>query len=170
MRSGSTTALGERVTVELSGATVAPGVPAAALVVAAAAVALTLVGRGGRLVVALLTVLAGVAVVGSVVGVVSDPGPAAVRRAGTLTGVERLTEPVALTAWPWVAALLGVAATVWAVRVARLRSDSTRSSRRFERPAPSTASTAAPTVLDAGDDHDTWDALTRGEDPTENLR
>ena len=113
---------------------------------------------------------------------------------GTRTGVINEGGDYALTGWPWgavaAAVLLGLCG-VWLVLVAQRvrRQDSQRYDRAAvtgagaqggngEAPATATSGTPAPgdvgtptTVGQAqaaehADDIDTWDALTRGEDPT----
>jgi uncharacterized membrane protein (TIGR02234 family) len=136
----------------LSGSDAAPLVPAAGLVLLAAAVALLAVRSTGRVVVGLLMAVAG--------GVLGWSG---VR---TLTGgvdAGRGTAEVA-AAWPLVAVVagvLGVAAGLLAVLRGRAWPGL---GRRYERTPEQAASTRAATDEDRA--QAAWKALDRGEDPT----
>jgi len=197
LTTAGSTVLDPHVVVEVAGTKAAPGVGAAALVVAAAALALGIVGRIGRFVVLAVEALAGVVVIFSALGVVRDPSPVATREAADATGVTELTEGVHVAFWPYATVVVGALVVVLAVLVA-VGSGSWRTSTRHERasagaaavadagtaggasagsaPADATASRAAsaePPAPDDADDafedeHAAWDSLTRGEDPTDN--
>ncbi|MGW6227000.1 Trp biosynthesis-associated membrane protein, partial [Cellulosimicrobium cellulans] len=101
------------------------------------------------------------------------------------TGVTELTAPVDLTVAPWLAAALGVLTVLAVVWVAVGSRSWAGASTRHERasgataPAAPAAGTAVPEerpdrsrateppVPDDLTDHDAWDALSRGEDPTD---
>lgn len=181
------------VTVDVTGADAAPAVTALGLVAAVAAVASALGGRILRTVVGVVVVLAGAGAVAAVLAVTADPRAAAQPTVGAQTGVISGGGEYTMTAWPWAgvaaAVLLGLCG-IWLVLVAqRVRR---RATQRFDRaPLTSTAgprqtehdvvaegstsavgsssSTPGETqAADHADDIDTWDALTRGEDPTRN--
>ena len=135
----------------VAGTVAAPAVAAGGLVTAAAGLALSLGGRGVRAVTAVVLVAAGVLVVWSAVAVVRDPGPTAQGAAREAVGMA-VAEDVAVSWLPWAAAGLGVV-TVGLSVAALGRWQET--SRRHEAPARGTP-----------DSLDTWDALSRGEDPT----
>ena len=184
------------VTVDVTGADAAPAVTALGLVAAVAAVASALGGRILRTVVGVVVVLAGAGAVAAVLAVTADPRAAAQPAVGAQTGVISDGGEYAMTAWPWAAVaaavLLGLCG-IWLVLVAqRVRA---RATQRYDR-APLTgaagpqdtaasgqdvaaegSTSAAGTsstppgetqAADHADDIDTWDALTRGEDPTRN--
>ncbi|MCB7137365.1 Trp biosynthesis-associated membrane protein [Cellulosimicrobium marinum] len=175
------TALEPVVDVAVSGTTAAPGVGAAALVLVAAALALGLVGRVGRWVVLAVAAASGVVTTASALGVALDPETSARSAVADATGVTELTAPVTLTPAPWAAVVLGVLTVLVVAGVAVAARGWTSASTRHERDA-----SAAPAAASAGasgdegpgaatqdaalSDHDAWDALSRGEDPTDTSR
>lgn len=160
------------VTAELSGADAAPLVPAAGLVLLAAAVALLAVRGAGRVVVGLLTAAAGATLVWSGVraltGGLDDagadlPGLAGATVSGTVAEVS--------ATWPALAVVAGLVAVVTgALTVLRGRTWPAMG-RRYERPgaAAEPARPAAPAAARTDEDRavDAWKALDRGEDPTD---
>lgn len=158
-----TSALAGEVAVRVPGGQAAPVVPATALVLAAAGVALLLAGRAGRWVVAAVVLAGGVALAVAAGAVLADPASRAVDAVATQTGVGRLTSPARLTAWPGVTVAVGVLAVVVAVLLARSSARWSAPSRRHE-VAPSSS---APVASPAPDERSDWDALTRGSDPSE---
>jgi uncharacterized membrane protein (TIGR02234 family) len=181
LRTTGATALDPQVDVAVAGTSAAPGVSAAALVLVAAALALGLVGRVGRWVVLAVAAASGVVATVSALSVAIDPEPTARSAVAEATGVTELTAPVELTAAPWVAAVLGVLTVlvvVWVALGARSwASASTRHERAGATPAtaagtpadgtPEVAGAAGPGDAEDVSDHDAWDALSRGEDPTD---
>lgn len=193
--STGSTVIDPRVPVRVAGTVAAPGVSAAALVVLAGALALAIVGRAGRWVVLLVVAAAGAVAAAAAVGVWSDPDPVARTAAGETTVVTDLVAPVTVSVWPVVSIVLGALVVVVAV-LGAVGSGGWRTSTRHERVAvpadPTEASSGAGTSSGAGpdrqpglrgdepvdgpgepgadhelaDDHELWDSLTRGEDPT----
>jgi hypothetical protein len=180
------TALDPQVEVTVAGTSAAPGVSASALVLVAAALALGLVGRIGRWVVLAVAAASGVVATVSALGVALDPEPSARSAVADATGVTELTAPVDLTVAPWFAAALGVLtvlAVVWvAVGSRSWAGASTRHERATGGTAPAASAAAGTTVPEGPSDpsgatepaspddltdHDAWDALSRGEDPTD---
>lgn len=161
-------ALHGTVDVTVAGTDAAPGVLAAALVLAASGVAVALVGRLGRWVVAVVVAAAGVLVVASSLAAVRDPAAAVHEAVAQATGVGHLVGGIATSAWPWLAVAAGVLdalAGVWLVRVSRAWAGP---SRRHEA-APDAAQgarAAAPDDTQPADGRTAWDALSRGDDPT----
>lgn len=163
LRTAGTTALQGEVPVAVAGAQAAPGVPAAALVLLAAGVAIGLAGRIGRWVVVAVVALAGVLLTASAVAVATDPRPVAGSAVADVTGVETLSAAVELTPWPWVAAAVGVLVVLaggWLALTSR------QWARPSDRHDPTSARGPAPVVVVHDDDQAAWDALTRGHDPT----
>jgi uncharacterized membrane protein (TIGR02234 family) len=150
--------------VAVSGRQAAPVVVALVLVAAAAVVVLVTSGRAVRLVAAVAVAAAGVGVGVAALGVLRDPA-AAVRPAVTqATGVTdgAAAGDVHATPWPWVAALGGaVLAGAGLAGVAGARRWPAPG-RRFEPPTGPHGGPAGP----GADTAATWDALSRGEDPT----
>jgi uncharacterized membrane protein (TIGR02234 family) len=147
----------------LSGADAAPLVPAAGLVLLAAAVALLAVRRAGRQVVGLLVAVAGGVLSWS--GIRGLTGDAAATAEPQVRGT---TTAEVLAAWPAVAlagGLLGVAVGILVVVRGRTWP---AMGRRYERPAGS-AETATRTAARTDEDRaqDAWKAMDRGEDPTD---
>ena len=160
LRTAGTTALEGEVAVTVTGTQAAPGVPAAALVLLAAGFAVGLAGRVGRWVVVATVLLAGLLQAASALSVATDPAPVARTAVAEVTGVETLAAPVAVTAWPWVAAVVGVLVVLAGAWLAATSRRWARSTDRHDVTRPA----AAAVVPD--DDQAAWDALTRGQDPT----
>ncbi|WP_265521072.1 Trp biosynthesis-associated membrane protein [Oerskovia flava] len=147
------------VAVTLTGTDAAPGVAAGALVLAAAALALGLVGRVGRWVVLAVAAASGVVVGGSAVSFLLDPDGPARSAVAQVTGVTEATGPVEVTVFPVLAAALGAVVVLAVVAVALASRRWTQGSARHERGS-------APPAGQPADEQATWDALSRGEDPT----
>lgn len=174
LRSATTSPVEGEVPVEVVGSVVAPGVNAGGLLALAAAVALALGGRWGARLAGAGILLAGALVVGSALGGLADPERAATSAASEAVGVGTLSTDVTVTVLPWLAVAAGlvlVGAGAWALaRAARWAAPSARHDAPAAPGAP--AATAGPRPPAASstdvppDDHDSWDALSRGEDPT----
>lgn len=155
---------GEPVAVAVRGSVAAPGLVAAALVLLAAAGAVALVGRIGRWVVVGVVVAAGVLVMASALAARGGATAAAERAAADATGVPGLVGDVSVGPWPLVAAALGALVVGGAVQLARASGRWAAPSDRHERAA---GQAPAPENGPAADDErSTWDALSRGDDPT----
>lgn len=160
------------VTADLSGAEAAPLVPAAGLVLLAAAVALLAVRGTGRVVVGLLAAAAGGTLAWSglraLTGGLDDAGADLPGLAGaTVSGTAAEVSVV----WPVLALLAGLVAVVTGgLTVLRGRTWPAMG-RRYERPGAETgpARPAAPARPRTDEDRavDAWKALDRGEDPTD---
>ncbi|TFV82837.1 TIGR02234 family membrane protein [Blastococcus sp. CT_GayMR20] len=148
----------------LSGADAAPLVPAAGLVLLAAAVALLAVRGTGRQVVGLLVALAGGVLAWSGIrGLTGDAAAAAEPQVRGATTAE------VLTAWPAVALVGGLVGVAVGILVVVRGRTWPAMGRRYERPAGS-AEAAARTVTARTDEdraQDAWKAMDRGEDPTD---
>lgn len=191
-RAATSSAVEAHVDLAVAGGDVAPGVAAGGLVVLTSALALVLAGPWLRRAAAALLALGGLLVVTSAVAGLRSVARAARAAAQDAVGVPELDGPVTVTAMPWVTAALGVLVVVlgaWAVVVAgRWGAATARHDAPGRRgvgtasvgtsvgtsgaaPGPARASvepSADGPALD-GDDpdlHATWDALSRGEDPT----
>lgn len=170
--------LGVPETIRVTGGAAASALVAAALVLLAATAAVALVGRLGRWVVVATVALAGVLVVAGAVGVLRDPAAAAAATVADRIGVERVTDDLVVTPWPWVALAVGVLDVLVAVRLARSSRGWAVTERHDRQTVPDRRAGAgaapgrAPAPRrEAGhpDDRDQWDALTRGDDPSEGL-
>ena len=149
------------VTEQLAGSALAPLVPAGALALLAAAVALVAVRGGGRVVVGLLA-----AVAGGVLGwsglrtLVADGDPAAAGVVGSGTPGSTVTAAVS-AGWPLLALLAGLLAVAAGLLTVLRGRSWPGMGRRYERTAAARPRTDEDRALDA------WRALDRGEDPTE---
>ena len=164
VRATATSAIDAEVPVAVTGAVVAPGVSAGGLVVLAAAAALALGGRWGRRLAAGGVALGGALVVAGSFGALADPGRAARAAAQAAVGVDALGVPATLTAMPWLALVLGataVALGLWTMVVAGGWADAPR--RHEGGGGPDVHAFPAAESLP---EHDAWDALSRGDDPT----
>jgi len=152
-------------TVALPGSELAPGVRALGLVGLAGVVALAATRRTGRVVVGGLLVLTGAGVVASVV--VPDLTAASLDSGRVAAaGADPASAPVAATAWPWLTALGGaVLAAAGLLTVLRGRSWPGLG-QRYDAPAPHRAQ---PDAASAPSERGLWEALDRGEDPTDTL-
>lgn len=169
--------------VESAGGGVAPLAPALALVTLAAAGAASIARRAGALAALAVAALAGAGVLAVVVGVLTDPAVAAAADVGEALGITASSvrpedAAVAVTPWPWLTLVAG--AGVLAAALAGMSGVRRWSSgRRFEasaagQEAPGGAAPAAGTEDAAharsrrrAQAFDSWDALSRGEDPTD---
>ncbi|GAA1411224.1 Trp biosynthesis-associated membrane protein [Oerskovia paurometabola] len=188
LRTTGATPLDPDVLVHVAGTSAAPGVGAGALVVVASALALGLVGRIGRWLVLLVTAASGVVVAASAAAILRDPTQAARTAVAEATGVTDMTSDIVLTPWPYVACAVGVLVVLVALWTAVSSPSWGRVSNRHEivrpgsassgttdRPEASSTASAGATADDAADpsegdepdEQETWDSLTRGEDPTD---
>lgn len=165
--------LGVPETIRVSGGTVAPTIVAAALVLLAATGALALVGKAGRWFVVATVALAGVLVVAGSVGVLRDPAAAVAPTVAERIGVERVVVGVDVGAWPWIAVAAGVLdalVAVWIARVSQawvVAGGRDRHVRAEAVGGPGVAAGTAPQADEPVDERDQWDALSRGDDPSE---
>jgi hypothetical protein len=192
LRTTGSTPLDADVLVQVTGTSAAPGVGAGALVVIAGALALGLVGRVGRWFVLVVTVSSGIVIAVSATTILRDPTQAARSAVAEATGVTDMTSGITLTPWPaaaLAAGLLVVLASVWAAvsspswgrvsarheiaRPASVQHDGApvTGPREPDASRPHGETAADPHVAGAAgdepDEQETWDSLTRGEDPTD---
>ena len=159
MRTAGSTALQGFVPVQVTGTQAAPAIPAAALVLLAAGIAIGLAGRIGRWVVVGSVLLCGLLLVASAVAALGDHGPAARAGVAMENGVDPLATPVTLTGWPSIALLIGVLVLLAGAWLAA-------TSRRWARPSYRHDVGQGSTAVAPDDDQAAWDSLTRGHDPS----
>ena len=150
--------------VTATGADVAPGLSAVALVLAAAVVAVISTGRVARAVALVAWAAAVVAAAALTVRVLVDPaavlGPVAAARVGRTGSVEAVADT---TAWPWLAFVaLALAAGAWVAAVVGARGWGGPSRRYEVRGAD--GHVAGPRGERVTSD---WDELSAGRDPTD---
>lgn len=164
LRVSTWTPIEETTLVAVSGAQVAPAAGAAAFVVATAAVAMALARSWGRMVAATGVGLGGLLAVASTVSVLADPDGIGAAAARSAVGVGVITEPAVVTVSTWAALVVGLLALVVAgVALVASRGWSPPTARHASTPNGPTGAGPAP----GGDPTGQWDALTRGEDPTD---
>jgi uncharacterized membrane protein (TIGR02234 family) len=155
--------------VGVSGRQAAPVVVAVALAAAAAVVVAATSGRVVRLVAAAALVAGGLGIAAASLTVAADPRGAVRPAVTAATGVTDPTRAgdARTTFWPYPAALGGVLIAVAGLGGLAGGRSWPAPGRRFEvGDAPPAASSADAAARRAGDDVATWDALSRGEDPT----
>ncbi len=147
--------------VALTGATAAPAVTAAGLVLLAAGLTLTIAGVAVGRIAAIAAAATSAGAFAQVLGVTLDPTAQLEQAAAAATGVPELQgiADVLLPAWLTVAAL-GAMVVVSVVAVPALRAWP-RGRSRFERDGVAVEEDARARAMDD------WDALGRGEDPTD---
>lgn len=147
--------------VALTGATAAPAVTAAGLVLLAAGLTLTIAGVAVGRIAAIAAATTSAGAFAQVLGATLDPTARLEQAAAAATGVPELqgTAAVLLPAW-LTAAVLGAMVVVSVVAVPALRAWP-RGRSRFERDGAAVEEDARARAMDD------WDALGRGEDPTD---
>lgn len=153
--------------IQVPGSDAATAVTAFALVGLAAGLAASIAGRVARWVIAGILVVAGAGITFSSVAVPMDPEGSASPAIGEALGVTSQSgASVTVTAMPWVAALAGlllVLSAVWLVVVGRRWLAARRYENRTRESGPRDKAAATDTNAD---EIDSWDSLSRGEDPT----
>ncbi len=150
--------------VSATGADVAPGLSAVALVLAAAVVAVVATGRVARVIALVVWAAALVAAAALTVRVLADPaavlGPVAAARVGRTGSVEAVAD---VTAWPWLAlGAVALGTLAWLAAVVGARRWGGPSQRYEVRPAD--GHVAGPRGERVTSD---WDELSAGRDPTD---
>lgn len=146
---------------DIPGNKAAVAVSALALVALAGALATTIAGRIARIIAAAVVFLAAVGVIALALGIFADPVTAAMAEVGVATGIEGQASAATATVFPVLAAVaaavlaVGALLVMWLGRgwVVRTKYDAAKD--------PSAAQSDAPV-----DEIDSWDRLSRGEDPT----
>lgn len=155
------------VPVVVTGETAAPALAALGLAGLAAGAALSIAGRGFRVVLGLLTILIGGSVVLSGVLASTDPVGSSTSAISAATGIAgresiaAVVDSVEVSAWPAVAIGVGALLALSGVFVLVTASRWPGPSRKYDAVRFEHADDGAP--LDAVD---SWDELSRGDDPT----
>lgn len=151
----------------VDGAVAAPALAALALATLALGAALAIAGTVFRYILGVLEVLLGASVALSAVLVFLDPvgaAEAAVTDATGIAGTESvaaIVDSAVVTGWPAITLVLGVATAVAGIAVVVTARSWPRSSKKYS------AVTLEPVATDDMPDAvDSWDELTRGDDPT----
>lgn len=146
---------------DIPGNKAAVAVSALALVALAGALATTIAGRVARIIAAIVVFLAAVGVIAVALGIYADPVTAAMAEVGAATGIEGQASEATATLFPVLAAAaaavlaIGSLLVIWLGRVwvVRTKYDAAKD--------PSAEKSDEPV-----DEIDSWDRLSRGEDPT----
>jgi uncharacterized membrane protein (TIGR02234 family) len=146
---------------EVQGSKAATAVTALALVALAGGLAAAIAGRIARWIITAIIVLASAGIVAAAVSVLADPLAAAQGSIAAATGVTGSQAQVAVTALPTLAVVAGCLLALGALLIIPAgRHWKTRT--RYDAPgAAGSTATAGPV-----DEIDSWDRLSRGDDPT----
>lgn len=153
--------------VQVPGSDAATAVTAFALVGLAAALAASIAGRTARWIIAVILTVAGAGIVFSSLAVVTDPAASAAPAIGEALGVtSQEGVSVTATAMPWLATAAGLLLVLCAVWLL-IAGKGWRSARRYENGSEQSGDRNRPGKTDTNADGiDSWDSLSRGEDPT----
>ncbi|MCG7311240.1 Trp biosynthesis-associated membrane protein [Brachybacterium sp. ACRRE] len=156
---------GAKQSIDVTGQDAAPAVLALALVGGAAAVATTLASRWVRFITGPVLVLAGIGAAVSAITVRADAVSASTSAVAEATGVVGGSIDAEASIWPLVALVPAVLLVVIGVLVLAVGGRWPRRRSRYQRDA---SREVAPAELDPSDDPAAaWDALSRGEDPSD---
>lgn len=138
-----------------------------ALAVLAAGLALTIAGKVFRRVLGVVIALLGAGIGAVAIGVLIDPAAAAIARVTQLTGLaggsaQQAVTSTALTAWPIVAAILGAVVLLLGIAVLLVSGRWAAAGRKYETAAKREPSDEPDRIAD-------WDALSDGDDPSDEL-
>ncbi|WP_232528787.1 Trp biosynthesis-associated membrane protein [Mycetocola zhujimingii] len=151
----------------VDGAVAAPALAALALASLALGAALAIAGIGFRYLLGILEVVLGASVALSAVLVFTDPvgaAGAAVTDATGIAGTESiaaLVDSAAVTPWPAITLVLGIATAITGIGIVVTARSWPRSSKKYSAVRLEPVATA-----EMPDAVDSWDDLTRGDDPT----
>jgi uncharacterized membrane protein (TIGR02234 family) len=156
---------GDQNTLPVQGSKAATTVTALALVALAGGLAASIAGMFARWVITAIIMLASVGIIAAAATVLADPLGAAQGSIAAATGVTGGNAEVAVTAFPVLAvvsgALLALAALLIIPAGRHWKSRTKYDAATSGAPAGSTAAAAGPV-----DEIDSWDRLSRGDDPT----
>lgn len=152
--------------VDVPGEAAGPAVAALGLAGLALGGALAIAGRVLRVVFGVLEILIGASLITSAIVALSDPPAASAKTITEFTGVagteaaHDLVASSSATAWPIVAVAAGLLLAILGVAVAATSRRWPESGRKFDSPATEAHGQTQDAV-------DSWDELSRGEDPTQ---
>lgn len=146
---------------EVQGSKAATTVTALALVALAGGLAASIAGRIARWVITAIIVLAAVGIVAAAATVLADPLAAAQGSIAAATGVSGSTADVSVTAFPVLAVVAGSLLALGGLLVIPAGKH-WKARTKYDTTAPGTTAAPAGPV----DEIDSWDRLSRGDDPT----
>ncbi len=147
--------------IAIPGSKAATAVTALTLVSAAGALALSISGRLGRIIAGSIVFLAGIGVAATAIAVLADPKGSANGPLGAQIGVTGIPIEASTTPLVWVALVAGVLLTFTAIAVLVWGRNWAGSKKYSYRRAAEAQPEGEPL-----DDIDSWDRLSRGDDPT----
>lgn len=165
--------------VQVTGSQGAAVVPSAALVALAAGLAIGLAGRIARTIAAVAVALAGLLALIATIAFLGNPTPALLRAAGEVSGVPEISDAISITPWPVVALVAAAALTLTGAVLPLVMGTWQRVGARYERPdtpagrasgqegPQSSHPGGGPEPGSARQRISDWDALSRGEDPSD---
>ncbi|WP_113717601.1 Trp biosynthesis-associated membrane protein [Arthrobacter dokdonensis] len=152
----------QQAALNVPGSKAAVAVSALALVALAGVLATTIAGRVARIIAGAIVLLSALGIIAVVLGVLADPSAAAMAEVGKATGVVGVASDATTTWFPLaaLAASIVLAAAagliLWVGRRWTVRTKYDAATSSAERPGPG----------DPIDEVDSWDWLSRGDDPT----
>lgn len=156
---------GDQSTLPVQGSKAATTVTALALVALAGGLAASIAGRIARWLITAIIVLASAGIIAAAATVLADPLAAAQGSIAAATGITGSTAEVAVTAFPVLAVVVGALLALAALLIIPA-GRYWRSRTKYD--AATQGGTAGTTVAATGpvDEIDSWDRLSRGDDPT----
>lgn len=152
--------------IAVPGSEAATAVTAFAVVAVAAALAASIAGKTARWAIAVVLAVAGIGVTYASVAVIQDPRQGAAGAVGKAIGIGGAAgAEVTVTAMPYVAAAAGVLIVLAGIWLA-VASRSWAASRRYAVQPATGAAAKEESTQPPIDEIDSWDRLTKGEDPT----
>lgn len=145
---------------EVQGSKAATTVTALALVALAGGLAAAIAGRVARWIITAVIVLASVGIVAAAATVLANPLAAAQGSIAEATGINGSQAQVGVTAFPFLAVAVGCLLALAALAIP-LAGRHWKARTKYDVPAAGSAAAAGPV-----DEIDSWDRLSRGDDPT----
>ncbi|TLM86619.1 hypothetical protein FDW83_02455 [Pseudarthrobacter sp. NamE2] len=146
---------------EVQGSDAATTVTALALVALAGGLAAAIAGRIARWIITAIIVLASAGIVTAAATVLADPSAAARGSIAAATGISGGSAQVAVTAFPTLAVVAGCLLALAALLIIPAGRH-WKARTRYDAPGTAASATAAGPI----DEIDSWDRLSRGDDPT----
>lgn len=156
---------GDQNTLPVQGSKAATTVTALALVALAGGLAASIAGRIARWVIAAIIVLASAGIIAAAATVVADPLAAAQGSIAAATGVTGSSAEVALTAFPVLAVVAGSLLALSALLIIPASRYWTART-KYDAAAAGRSGGSTPAATGPVDEIDSWDRLSRGDDPT----
>lgn len=152
---------GAQAALQVQGSKAATAVTALALVALAGGLAAAIAGRIARWIITAIIVLASAGIVGAAATVLADPLAAAQGSIAAATGVTGSSAEVSVTAFPAIAVVVGILLALVALMIVPAGRHWKARTKYDVRATGSGAAAAGPV-----DEIDSWDRLSRGDDPT----